>query len=159
MNSSPNQTFYSSPVGILHLTANDEWLTAAHFSDEKPGTSAHQSDHAVIQQAVRQLDEYFEGRRTTFDLPLAPAGTDFQQSVWTKLQEISFGQTITYGELAERLGDMNKVRAVGKANGQNPIPVIIPCHRVIGADNKLVGYAGGIERKRYLLQHEGALLL
>jgi methylated-DNA-[protein]-cysteine S-methyltransferase len=88
-----------------------------------------------------------------------PAGTNFQRSVWKKLQDIPYGKTVTYGELAENLGDANKVRAVGKANGSNPIPIIIPCHRVIGADNKLVGYAGGISRKRYLLRHEGAILL
>ncbi|HET6527668.1 MAG TPA: methylated-DNA--[protein]-cysteine S-methyltransferase [Balneolaceae bacterium] len=156
---SSNQTWYSSPVGILHLKTDGESLTAAHFSDAKPALATHPSNHLVIRQAITQLDEYFEGKRAAFDLPLAPDGTDFQQSVWKKLQEIPFGQTITYGELAEMLGDVNKVRAVGKANGKNPIPVIIPCHRVIGANNKLVGYGGGIENKRWLLQHEGALLL
>jgi methylated-DNA-[protein]-cysteine S-methyltransferase len=155
-----SQALYSSPIGTLHLKADGESLTAAHFSNEKSDVSSiHQSDHPVIQQAIRQLNEYFGGQRTAFDLPLSPSGTGFQQSVWKKLQEIPFGKTISYGGLAERLGDINKVRAVGKANGKNPIPVIIPCHRVIGADNKLIGYAGGIERKRWLLQHEGALLL
>lgn len=144
---------------MLQLKVDENALTAVHFPNEKPDSVHHQSDHPFIQKVIQQLDEYFDGERTVFDLPLAPEGTEFQQSVWEELEKIPFGHIITYGELAQRLGDPNKVRAVGAANGQNPIPIIIPCHRVIGGDNKLVGYAGGIERKKQLLQHEGALLL
>lgn len=154
-----NKAWYSSPVGILQLNVDETSLTAVRFPNEKPDSVHHQSDHPIIQKVIQQLDEYFEDERTVFDLPLAPEGTEFQQVVWEELERIPFGHTITYGELAQRLGDPNKVRAVGAANGQNPIPIIIPCHRVIGGDNKLVGYAGGIERKKQLLLHEGALLL
>ena len=114
---------------------------------------------AILNEAITQLEAYFHGKLTVFELPLAPQGTDFQQLVWENLRDIPYGQTITYGGLAERLGDANKVRAVGTANGQNPIPIVIPCHRVVGANQQLVGYSGGIERKKFLLKHEGALLL
>ncbi|MDX1672165.1 MAG: methylated-DNA--[protein]-cysteine S-methyltransferase [Balneolaceae bacterium] len=109
--------------------------------------------------ASDQLTAYFTGHRRKFDLPLDPDGTGFQRRVWSALQQIPYGSTVTYRQLSERLGDPQALRAVGKANGSNPIPVIIPCHRVIGADNRLVGYSGGIERKKWLLKHEGALLL
>ncbi|MDX1637951.1 MAG: methylated-DNA--[protein]-cysteine S-methyltransferase [Balneolaceae bacterium] len=117
------------------------------------------SDNPVVTMATNQLREYFEGRRTVFDLPLNPSGSEFQVRVWKSLQSVGFGETVTYGQLAERLGDPDTVRAVGRANGQNPIPVVIPCHRVIGSNGMLVGYSGGIERKEWLLKHEGALLL
>lgn len=104
-----------------------------------------------------QLKEYFEGRRKDFDLPLAPSGTPFRHKVWDILRGIPHGRTISYAALATRLGDAAAVRAVGKANGMNPIAIIIPCHRVIGKDGGLVGYAGGLERKRWLLEHEGAI--
>lgn len=105
-----------------------------------------------------QLDEYFAGTREQFDLPLRPRGTDFQQRVWTGLLQIPFGATSTYGGLAARLGDRQASRAVGLANGKNPISIIVPCHRVIGADGSLTGYGGGLDRKLWLLRHEGALL-
>ncbi|MGK7370437.1 MAG: methylated-DNA--[protein]-cysteine S-methyltransferase, partial [Candidatus Halalkalibacterium sp. M3_1C_030] len=113
----------------------------------------------IMEKAVGQLNEYFEGHRTVFELPLAPEGTEFQLQVWDLLKTIPYGATTTYSELSQKLGNPKAIRAIGKANGQNPIPIIIPCHRVIGANDDLIGYSGGIERKRRLLQHEGALLL
>ncbi len=107
-------------------------------------------------RAVRQLGEYFEGRRRRFDLELAPRGTEFQLRVWRALAEVPYGETVTYGELAERLGRPGAARAVGRANGTNPIPIVVPCHRVIGADGSLVGYGGGLEVKRALLELEGS---
>jgi len=116
-------------------------------------------DEAPFKAAIAQLHEYFDRRRTVFDLPLAPVGTPFQQRVWTALLDIPHGVTISYGELATRLGDPKASRAVGLANGRNPISIVIPCHRVIGANGNLTGYGGGLDRKEWLLRHEGALLL
>ncbi len=149
---------YDSPFGSLELEAADEALTAIRFDDFE-GDDNSISDNEVLTRTKKQLAEYFNGSRTAFDLRLKPEGTDFEKEVWKQLSGIKYGTTITYAELAKQLADPNKVRAVGRANGQNPIPIVIPCHRVIGAGNKLVGYSGGIENKRWLLQHEGALLL
>jgi methylated-DNA-[protein]-cysteine S-methyltransferase len=109
-----------------------------------------------LRNAIKQLGEYFEGKRKEFDIPISSAGTPFQQVVWEKLREIPYGETITYGELAQQIGDPDAARAVGTANGANPISVIIPCHRVIGGTGKLVGYAGGLWRKQWLLEHEAS---
>lgn len=136
---------YQSPIGNLKLTTGGGFLKEMHFTEED---SVRKSSDPVLKKAIRQLDEYFEGKRTDFDLPLMPDGTEFQKRVWDRLLKISFGSTLTYLELAKQLGDANVIRAVGRANGQNPIPVIIPCHRVIGSNGKLIGYGGGIERKR-----------
>jgi methylated-DNA-[protein]-cysteine S-methyltransferase len=111
----------------------------------------------VLAAARAQLDAYFAGEITSFDLPLSPRGTPFQQRVWAALRDIPFGETTSYGELARRIGDPKAVRAVGAANGRNPLPLVVPCHRVIGADGSLVGFGGGMDRKRWLLQHEGAV--
>ena len=112
----------------------------------------------VLDRVESQLNEYFAGKRTTFDLPLEPSGTDFQLNVWELLRKIPYGVTTSYGELARRLGDPQASRAVGAANGANPIPIIVPCHRVVGSKGELTGFGGGIERKRWLLEHEGALI-
>jgi methylated-DNA-[protein]-cysteine S-methyltransferase len=112
----------------------------------------------LLDRVEAQLNEYFAGKRTTFDLPLEPSGTDFQLSVWKLLRKIPYGVTTSYGELARRLGDPKATRAVGAANGANPIPIIVPCHRVVGSKGELTGFGGGIERKRWLLEHEGALM-
>ena len=159
-----------SPVGALLLVADDTGLTGVHFEPhtgrDAPAPGWRRADEAegaespvarVLADARAQLDAYFAGARTTFDLPLAPRGTPFQQRVWSALRELAYGETISYLELARRVGDPRAVRAVGGANGRNPIPVIVPCHRVIGADGSLTGFGGGIERKRWLLRHEGAL--
>ena len=149
-----------SPVGTLTLIASDHGLRAALTAGERDGRvplsgPLHEDpEHPVIAEAARQLDEYFAGERTTFDLPLDPEGTDFQQAVWQVLREIPYGETISYGEQARRLGDPRKARAVGAANGRNPISIIVPCHRVIGASGDLTGYAGGLEVKRSLLALE-----
>ena len=113
-------------------------------------------DRARFEQCRRQLDEYFAGDRVTFDLPLAPPGTTFQHEVWTKLVEIDFGTTISYTELAHRVGRPNSQRAVGGANGRNPVCIIVPCHRVVGANGSLTGYSAGIDSKRWLLEFERA---
>ena len=150
-----------SPFGLLHLKATEDALVEIYFSEEEEEKNQESlsPSSAIIVRAIEQLNEYFEGKRTTFDLPLAPEGTKFQRQVWSTLRSIPFGSTISYSRLSEKLGNPKAIRAVGRANGQNPIPIIIPCHRVVGSNNELVGYAGGIERKRRLLQHEGALLL
>ncbi len=153
-------TTIDSPIGPLRLVASDAALVAVEFSpfaDPEPG----QRDDAdpVLVRAVTQLREYFAGDRHDFDLPLAPVGTDFQRRVWAALREIPYGRTVTYGALARTLGLVpGASRAVGLANGRNPIPVVVPCHRVIGADGTLTGYAGGLQRKQTLLDLErGAL--
>lgn len=151
-------SYFNSPIGWLEINSSGKTLDAIRFLDTEPEV-ADNTANSFNRKVIKQLTEYFNRERTNFSIPVNPEGTDFQKMVWSKLQDIPFGQTVTYGQLAKKLGDSNKVRAVGKANGQNPIPVIIPCHRVIGANNKLVGYAGGISRKKFLLQHEGALLL
>ena len=152
------QTRLDSPLGTLLISSTDETITAIDFDadDRTPNTD---KDHPLLSEASQQLRQYFTGDLSKFDLPFVATGTDFEQTVWQKLMDIPYGQTLSYGQLAQKLGDPNKVRAVGRANGQNPISIIIPCHRVIGANGHLTGYGGGIERKKWLLQHEGALLL
>jgi methylated-DNA-[protein]-cysteine S-methyltransferase len=144
----------ATPVGSLRLEIEDGRVTALRFTDDAPGAAL---DHPLAGAVVAQLGEYFAGARRQFDLPLAPRGTDFQRAVWAELARIPFGHTISYGELARRLGKPAAVRAVGRANGQNPIPIVLPCHRVIGADGSLTGYGGGLDRKQALLRLEGAL--
>lgn len=150
-----------SPLGLLHLKATEDALVEIYFIEEveEEFQESPNSSSTIISRAVEQLNEYFEGKRTDFDLPLSPEGTKFQRQVWSELRSIPFGSTITYSRLSEKLDNPKAIRAVGRANGQNPIPIIIPCHRVVGSNNELTGYSGGIERKRRLLQHEGALLL
>ena len=148
-----------SPVGSLRLVERGGSLTAIEFEPHRDGDGrprgVRQDDHPVLVEAARQLAAYFAGDLTDFDLPLAPEGSDFQQRVWTQLRTIGYGETATYGAIAHRLGMTNAAsRAVGLANGRNPIPIVIPCHRVIGADGTLTGYAGGLERKQVLLDLE-----
>ncbi|MGE5497880.1 MAG: methylated-DNA--[protein]-cysteine S-methyltransferase [Syntrophothermus sp.] len=150
------EAYYISPFRTLKITADDEAVTAVDFISQ--GDYASGSDHPVLKEAIRQLDEYFKGKRENFELKLKPEGTEFQKRVWNELLKIPFGKTISYLELAERLGDKKVIRAAGTANGKNPIPVIIPCHRVIGSSGKLVGYSGGLDIKEWLLRHEGSLL-
>jgi methylated-DNA-[protein]-cysteine S-methyltransferase len=159
---SMNNVYYhwlNSPIGEILITANDRALTRLALKDQKYfplPTSEWQakSDLPIIQQAIAQLNEYFQHQRQTFDLALAPEGTDFQQQVWQQLCQIPFGQTWSYGELAQAIEQPNASRAVGAANGRNPISIIVPCHRVIASNGKLTGYAGGVDRKQWLLQHE-----
>jgi len=149
-----------SPLGPLRLTADDEALHAVEFIDDvQQQTTPPQGrldSNAVLERAAEQLGEYFDGRRRDFDLPLRPQGTPFQRRVWDALLGIPFGVTVSYGEIAARIGAPNAMRAVGAANGRNPIAVIIPCHRVIGSNGTLTGYGGGLPRKVKLLRLEGA---
>jgi len=149
-----------SPVGPLMLAADSHGLRHIEFRDNRhPADTGdwHGGDNAILQATEAQLGEYFAGTRTTFDLPMAPRGTDFQVSVWRELARIPFGTTISYAQLAVRMGNANAMRAVGAANGRNPLPIVLPCHRVIGADGALVGFGGGLPVKEFLLRLEGAL--
>lgn len=145
----------SAPMGPLVLLGDGEALTAAYYPSHpgRPETDVR-DDAGPFSAVVHQLEEYFAGERTTFDLPLAPHGTPFQLACWAALQTIGYGQTRSYGEIAAALGQPGAARAVGLANNRNPISIIVPCHRVIGADGSLTGYGGGIEAKRYLLDLE-----
>ena len=151
-------TVIESPIGPLRLVEQDGAITAIEFSPFHDGARElgdRVDDTPVLVETARQLGEYFAGDRTDFDLPLAPVGTDWQRSVWRQLVGIGYGETASYGDIAARLGKTNAAsRAVGTANGSNPIPIVIPCHRVIGANGTLTGYAGGLERKQLLLDLE-----
>ncbi|MGE5181579.1 MAG: methylated-DNA--[protein]-cysteine S-methyltransferase [Acidobacteriota bacterium] len=144
---------YESPFGTLHLCARGDELVALALPD-RPAPGAPSGGSAVLARTARQLDEYFAGKRRDFDLPLAPEGTAFQQRVWRELVKIPYGETWSYGELARAIGRPAAARAVGAANGKNPIAIIVPCHRVIGANGTLVGYGGGLPVKSWLLAHE-----
>jgi methylated-DNA-[protein]-cysteine S-methyltransferase len=152
-------TVMDSPIGDLRIVERDGKITQIEFSpfrdhDGRP-RGARGDDRAVLMEAVAQLRAYFARELKEFDLPLAPVGSSFQTSVWDQLVQIGYGETASYGEIARRLGKSNAAsRAVGLANGSNPIPIVIPCHRVIGANGTLTGYAGGIERKQTLLELE-----
>lgn len=155
------KTHYESPLGPMVVAASAQGLAGLWFEGQK-----HMPDHArwpeatahpVLSRATQQLDEYFSGQRRCFDLPLdLGAGTPFQQSVWLALQQIPCGDTTSYGQLSQRIGKPAAVRAVGAAVGRNPVSVVVPCHRVVGASGALTGYAGGVDRKSALLQLEGA---
>jgi methylated-DNA-[protein]-cysteine S-methyltransferase len=145
-----------SPIGPLGLVASESELQAVFFDG---GRIRAEGSSPVLDEAARQLDAYFDGDLVTFDLPLELQGTDFQRRCWLALATIPYGQTVSYGEQARRLGlGSDAARAVGAANGQNPLPLVLPCHRVIGADGSLTGFGGGLHVKRFLLEHEGALL-
>jgi len=143
--------YYASPIGLLRLHANVQALLAMDFVT-KGEPSADPSP--LLDEACHQLDDYFAGRRHHFDLPLAPTGTPFQQLVWQALRQIPYGETRSYRDIACQLGMPGAMRAVGGANNRNPLPLFIPCHRVIGANGRLVGYAGGLAVKEWLLSHE-----
>jgi len=146
---------YNSPTGWLEIKTTAQYLQAISWTEPpQEMTAAADSLQKII---ADQLDAYFNGELQLFDLPLMLRGTEFQTKIWQLLQEIPWGQTISYMELAQRLGDVKAIRAVGMANNKNPIPIVVPCHRVIGSDGRLVGFASGIDRKEWLLHHEGAL--
>ena len=150
-------THLASPLGPLLLTSNGRQITRLRMTGKTPRKDIPASwieSEGPFVEVRQQLHAYFDGHRHAFDLPLAPAGTAFQKRVWTALQAIPFGTTCTYGALARHLGQPRAAQAVGAANGQNPIAILIPCHRVVGADGSLTGYAGGLDRKRYLLRLE-----
>jgi methylated-DNA-[protein]-cysteine S-methyltransferase len=149
-------TVVDTPIGPLGLTASDSALQGVMFD----GTRVQvEGSSPVLDEAARQLDDYFSGELLAFDLPLELNGSDFHRRCWLALASIPYGQTVSYGEQARRLGlGVDAARAVGAANGRNPLPLVLPCHRVIGADGSLTGFGGGLEVKRFLLEHEGALL-
>ena len=153
--------YHPSPLGPLTLSASEGAITEILFADQTPRTairaaedSATREDERVLDRARAQLDAYFEGTRTSFDLPLRPQGTEFQRTVWTALRTLGHGTTCSYAALARQLGRPEAARAVGAANGRNRIAIVIPCHRVIGASGTLTGYAGGLSIKAWLLDHE-----
>ncbi|MGH8488762.1 MAG: methylated-DNA--[protein]-cysteine S-methyltransferase [Gammaproteobacteria bacterium] len=156
------KTFFSllpSPIGELLLTSDGLALTRLYMDTERQSSRPQEGwvrDDARFKSAREQLAAYFGGELTGFDLPLAGEGTAFQKRVWKALCDIPYGDTISYGEQARRIGQPNGARAVGTANGQNPISIIVPCHRVIGANGALTGYGGGLPRKKWLLEHEAA---
>jgi methylated-DNA-[protein]-cysteine S-methyltransferase len=154
-------TVVASPIGPLTLVATARGLSHVLFPGESPPPAVNAEEQAapgkateVLAAAARQLAEYFAGTRRHFDLALDPQGTPFQLAAWQALGEIPYGETISYGEQARRLGRLGSARAVGAANGRNPLPIVVPCHRVVGASGKLVGFGGGLEAKRYLLNLE-----
>lgn len=145
-------TYYDSPVGILKITGDDQSITGLHFVKRR-AKSDHQLPSA-IKECLKQLDEYFAGKRKEFSIPLETKGTAFQKKVWKKLQQIPYGKTWSYGDVARKIHKKNASRAVGMANHHNNIAIVIPCHRVIGSDGSLTGYATGVWRKKWLLDHE-----
>lgn len=158
-----NQVLYrsniASPVGQLGLVASDVSLVAVLWPEERDGRvkfpdTPVTGSNDILRATADQLGEYFEGQRRSFDLPLELRGTEFQQQVWQALAEIPFGETSSYGKQAAAIGRPRAIRAVGSANGRNPLSIVLPCHRIVGADGKLTGFAGGLDTKRWLLDHE-----
>lgn len=144
--------YINSPLGTLQITGNKEGLSSVLFIEEEVTPAKKVPE--FLKNPISQLQEYFTGHRTTFDLMLNPSGTDFQKKVWSHLGTIPFGKTVSYLDMAKKLGDPKVIRAAASANGKNPISIIIPCHRVIGSDGSLTGYAGGLHRKKWLIAHE-----
>lgn len=150
-----NCDYLQTPIGVLRLECADGHLTRIEFEHQYSDAGAPTGGDAVLEECARQLSDYFAGRRRTFSLPLAPGGTAFQQAVWRALREIPYGESRSYRDIARAIGNPAAVRAVGAANGRNPLPIVVPCHRVIGSDGRLTGFAGGLEAKSFLLQLEG----
>ncbi len=154
-------TTIASPVGPLLLATSDDGMHLIEFHAPRHPMRRdahwHEGDNALLRMARQQLHEYFAGQRRQFELPLAPQGTPFQCEVWHTLAAIPYGETISYAQLAQRVGKPSAVRAVGAANGRNPLPLVLPCHRVIGSDGSLTGFGGGLPTKHFLLRMEGAL--
>jgi methylated-DNA-[protein]-cysteine S-methyltransferase len=153
-------TYYQSPVGLLKIAGTDQYISEVKFIDDPetvPAAAANEDLPPMAIQAVEQLIEYFHGNRRFFEFPISQEGTPFQQKVWAELMSIPYGKTISYLELSRRLGDPKVIRAAAAANGKNNVAIVVPCHRVIGSNNQLVGYAGGLPRKKWLLQHENKI--
>lgn len=153
-NNRMRMTSYNSPIGRILIIEDGSAITHLYFSDETSPANVFFEETALLKEAGVQLNEYFTGKRKIFDLPIAPAGTAFQLNVWRALQNIPYGQTRSYGQIARIVGNEKAGRAVGMANNKNPISIIIPCHRVIGFNGRLVGYRGGLDKKAYLLELE-----
>ena len=157
-------TIFNAPFGNIHLCANSNALIAIDLKGDHsqlpilPGNIYQENTNEILKETIHQLAEYFDGQRKVFTIPLLPEGSNFQKLVWSALQNIPFGSTWSYFDVAKKIDNINSVRAVGNANGKNPIPILIPCHRVIQKNGSIGGYSGGIEIKRWLLKHEGILL-
>ncbi len=153
-----NTLFLDSPIGRLRLVSDGKHLVKIEFENQyNADEAANETADPVLEASATQLKEYFAGKRHSFDLPLAAAGTDFQRSVWAALAAIPYGELRSYRDIAHSIAKPKAVRAVGAANGRNPLPIVVPCHRVIGSDGSLTGFAGGLEAKTCLLELEGAL--
>jgi methylated-DNA-[protein]-cysteine S-methyltransferase len=146
--------YHTNPLGVTRFLEEDGIITAMWLKDADFPTDDATEMTPVLQMAINQLDEYFAGKRLVFDFPFKQTGTDFQQTVWKHLQTIDYGTTISYGKMAEQIGNPLIIRAMASANGRNTMPIVVPCHRVIGGDGKLVGFASGLWRKQWLLEHE-----
>lgn len=146
--------FYPSPIGLLEIQCTESHISSIEFIDNTVLSSTLPEQNSLLRQCWQQLDEYFAGTRKEFTLPVYQEGTDFQKQVWTQLMAIPYGTTISYAALSKQLGDIKKIRAVGTTNGKNKLAIVVPCHRVIGSNQQLTGYAGGLWRKRWLLDHE-----
>jgi len=151
------RAYYHSPIGWIRITGTEEGITSLYFVEDAEAVAGEIPP--CLQECLRQLDEYFQGQRRAFSLKLLPRGTEFQQQVWAQLLKVPYGSTASYRDIALALGDADAVRAVGSANGKNPISIIIPCHRIIGSGGKLIGYGGGVWRKEWLLRHERGVLV
>ena len=146
-------TYYRTPVGIAKITEDDGYISGINILDDED-IVIEEPQSALLQLAIKQLDEYFAGKRKVFDLPLNQSGTDFQKQVWQQLMQIDYGKTISYAQLSNQMKNPLAIRAIASANGKNSLWIVVPCHRVIGSDGSLTGYAGGIWRKQWLLEHE-----
>ena len=153
----PYIAYYNSEIGLIEITGTEEGILSVRFVEDT--TKKNTESHPCIQECVAQLDEYFRGKRREFSVNLILQGTEFQKQVWQQVMTIPFGKTVSYQDIAVAIGKPKACQAVGNANGKNKIPIIIPCHRVLGNTGKLTGYGGGLWRKEWLLQHEGAVLL
>ena len=149
--------YYRTPVGIAKITSEDDFITAISITD-KEDIIIETPEAGVLKMAIDQLDEYFAGKRKKFDLPIKQSGTDFQQQVWQQLLSIDYGKTISYAQLSNQMKSPLAIRAIAAANGKNSLWIVVPCHRVIGSDGSLTGYAGGLWRKQWLLEHEATTL-
>jgi methylated-DNA-[protein]-cysteine S-methyltransferase len=146
------KSYYNSPIGLIEITGTGNSITSLYFVDQNINPKSEPNSY--LENCAAQLDEYFNGKRKDFDLKLEPEGTEFQKKVWDELKNIQYGETKSYLQMSQILGDVLAIRAVANANGQNKISIVIPCHRVIGSNGSLTGYAGGLWRKKWLLQHE-----
>lgn len=149
-------TYYKTPVGIAELTEEDGFISSVHILDDEPEVKP--TDSPLLNEVISQLDEYFAGTRKVFDFPIKQQGRDFQQQVWLQLQQIDYGKTISYAQQANKMNSPLAIRAIASANGKNNLWVVVPCHRVIGSDGNLTGYAGGLWRKQWLLEHEAKIM-
>jgi methylated-DNA-[protein]-cysteine S-methyltransferase len=149
--------YYRTPVGIAKITAEDDYITSINITDDE-GALIEEPASSVLKMAIDQFDEYFAGERQKFDLPIKQSGTEFQQQVWQQLLNIDYGTTISYAQLSNQMKSPLAIRAIAAANGKNSLWIVVPCHRVIGSDGSLTGYAGGLWRKQWLLEHEATTI-